>query len=203
MVRIKIEKMKIIGLTGGIGSGKSTVSAYLKSKGCRIINADALARQMTEKGSPALEMLRTTFGDKYFNEDGSLKRKELGAFVFAHPEQKKLLEGIVTKAVIDKSVAILEEWKKENYEGIVVLDAPLLFECGMQKYMDETWLVKADGETVIRRVMSRDGLSCDEIEGRIRAQMPLSEKEKLADRIIDNSRDLEYLYRQVDKLLFE
>lgn len=195
--------MKIIGLTGGIGSGKSTVSAYLKSKGCRIIDADALARQMTEKGSPALERLRTAFGDKYFNDDGSLKRKELGAFVFAHPAQKKLLEGIVTKAVINESVATLEEWKKENYEGIVVLDAPLLFECGMQKYMDETWLVKADSETVIHRVMSRDGLSCDEIEGRINAQMPLSKKEKLADRVIDNSRDLEYLHKQVDKLLFE
>lgn len=195
--------MKIIGLTGGIGSGKSTVSAYLKSKGCRIIDADALARQMTEKGSPALEKLRTAFGDKYFNDDGSLKRKELGAFVFAHPAQKKLLEGIVTKAVINESVATLEEWKKENYEGIVVLDAPLLFECGMQEYMDETWLVKADSETVIHRVMSRDGLSCDEIEGRINAQMPLSKKEKLADRVIDNSRDLEYLHKQVDKLLFE
>ncbi len=195
--------MKVIGLTGGIGSGKSTVSAYLKSKGCRIIDADALARQMTEKGSPALKTLKTTFGDKYFNEDGSLRRKALGVFVFAHPEGKKRLEGIVTKAVIDKSVAILEEWKKENYEGIAILDAPLLFECGMQKYMDETWLVKADGETVIRRVMNRDSLSCDEIEGRIHAQMPLSEKEKLADRIIDNSRDLEYLYGQVDKLLFE
>lgn len=195
--------MKIIGLTGGIGSGKSTVSAYLKSKGCRIIDADALARQMTEKGSPAIEKLRTAFGDKYFNDDGSLKRKELGAFVFAHPAQKKLLEEIVTKAVINESVATLEEWKKENYEGIAVLDAPLLFECGMQKYMDETWLVKTDGETVIRRVMSRDGLSCDEIEGRINAQMPLSEKEKLADRVIDNSRDLEYLHKQVDKLLFE
>lgn len=203
MVRIEIGKMKIIGLTGGIGSGKSTVSAYLKSKGCRIIDADALARQMTEKGSPVLETLRTAFGDKYFNEDGSLRRKELGAFVFAHPEQKKLLEGIVTRAVIDESIAILEEWKKENYDGIAVLDAPLLFECGMQKYMDETWLVKADCRTVIRRVMSRDGLSCDEIKGRIRAQMPLSEKEKLADRIIDNSGDLEYLYGQVDKLLFK
>ncbi len=195
--------MKIIGLTGGIGSGKSTVSAYLKSKGCRIIDADALARQMTEKGSPALEKLRTAFGDKYFNDDGSLKRKELGAFVFAHPAQKKLLEGIVTKAVINESVATLEEWKKENYEGIVVLDAPLLFECGMQEYMDETWLVKADSETVIHRVMSRDRLSCDEIEGRINAQMPLSKKEKLADRVIDNSRDLEYLHKQVDKLLFK
>lgn len=195
--------MKIIGLTGGIGSGKSTVSAYLKSKGCRIIDADALARQMTEKGSPAIEKLRTAFGDKYFNDDGSLKRKELGAFVFAHPAQKKLLEGIVTKAVIDESVTILEKWKKENYEGIAVLDAPLLFECGMQEYMDETWLVKADSETVIHRVMSRDGLSCDEIEGRINAQMPLFEKEKLADRLIDNSRDLEYLHKQVDKLLFK
>lgn len=193
--------MKIIGLTGGIGSGKSTVSAYLKNKGCRIIDADALARQMTEKGSPALETLRQTFGNKFFNDDGSLRRKELGAFVFAHSEQKKLLEGIITKAVIDKSIELLEKLKKENYEGIVVLDAPLLFENGMQAYMDETWLVKADRQTVIRRVMSRDGLNCDEIKNRMHAQMPFSEKEKLADRIIDNSQNLEYLYGQVDKLL--
>lgn len=191
--------MKIIGLTGGIGSGKSTVSAYLSKKGCVIIDADKISRRLTEKGSPYLETIREAFGDGYFDEEGNLERQKLGQYIFANPDKKKLLEGIVTDAVIEKVFERLNTLKNEEYSGIVILDAPLLFECGMQKYADENWLVTADLKTVIQRVKSRDGMSEKDIEGRIAGQMPLEEKKKLADHVIDNSRDLDYLYLQLDR----
>ena len=191
--------MKIIGLTGGIGSGKSTVSAYLSNKGCLIIDADKISRQLTEKGSPYLETIRDAFGGGYFDEEGKLERQKLGQYIFANPDKKKLLERIVTDAVIEKVFERLNTLKNEEYSGIVILDAPLLFECGMQKYADENWLVTADLDTVIQRVKNRDGMSKKDIEGRIAGQMPLEEKKKLADHVIDNSRDLDYLYLQLDR----
>ena len=191
--------MKIIGLTGGIGSGKSTASAYLRKKGCVIIDADKAARQLTEKGSPYLDILRETFGADFFFDDGELDRKKLGRYIFAHPEKKAILERIITDAVIERTLDKIEKLKENDFKGIVVLDAPLLFECGMQKYMDESWLVKADPDIVTERVKKRDGMTDEEIKGRIAGQMPLSEKEGIADRIIDNSKDLDDLYRQLDR----
>ena len=191
--------MKIIGLTGGIGSGKSTASDYLKKKGCLIIDAYKTARLLTEKGSPYLDILRETFGDDFFLDEGDLDRRKLGRYIFARPEKKAILERIITDAVIERTLDTIEELKQNGFEGIVVLDAPLLFECGMQKYMDESWLIKADTDIVTERVKMRDGMTDEEIKGRIAGQMPLSKKEAIADRIIDNSKDLNDLYRQLDR----
>ena len=191
--------MKIIGLTGGIGSGKSTASDYLKKKGCLIIDADKTARLLTDKGSPYLDILRETFGDDFFLDEGDLDRRKLGRYIFARPEKKAILERIITDAVIERTLDTIEELKQNGFEGIVVLDAPLLFECGMQKYMDESWLIKADTDIVTERVKMRDGMTDEEIKGRIAGQMPLSKKEAIADRIIDNSKDLNDLYRQLDR----
>lgn len=193
--------MKIIGLTGGIGSGKSTASDYLKKKDCLIIDADKTARLLTEKGSPYLAMLRETFGDDFFFDDGELNRKKLGRYIFARPEKKAVLERIVTDAVIERTLDTIEHLKQNGFEGIAVLDAPLLFECGMQKYMDESWLVKAEPDIVSERVKKRDDMTDEEIKGRIAGQMPLSEKEAIADRIIDNSGNLDDLYLQLDREL--
>lgn len=191
--------MKMIGLTGGIGSGKSTASAYLAQKGCVIIDADKISRKLTEKGSPYLKILRETFGEAFFSEDGELDRKKLGNYVFAKPEQKEKLEKIITDAVIKITLDRMEELKKQAFKGIAILDAPLLFECGMQKYTDENWLVTAEPEVVMERVKARDGLNDADIKSRIANQMPLAEKKALADRIIDNSKDLPHLYRQLDR----
>lgn len=191
--------MKIIGLTGGIGSGKSTVSAYLSKKGCLIIDADKISRQLTQKGSPALKTIKDSFGAEFFDEDGNLNRRKLGQCIFANAKKKNILERIVTDAVIDEMLDKLNALKNEGYRGIVILDAPLLFECGMQQYADENWLVTADLDTVIARVKNRDEMSEKDIEGRIAGQMPLEEKKQLADYVIDNSRDLDYLYLQLDK----
>ncbi len=195
--------MRIIGLTGGIGSGKSTVSEYLKRKGCVIVDADELSRKMTEKGSPALDKLRKGFGDEFFLEDGALDRRRMAALVFSDTQKKQLLESIITKAVVDESVERLNALRSSREKGIAVLDAPLLFEFNMQAYTDEVWVVRADEETVTARVKARDGMSREELLRRISNQLPSAERERLADKIIDNSSDLEHLYAQLDRLLSE
>lgn len=192
--------MKIIGLTGGIGTGKSTVSAYLAQKGCKIIDADLISHQMTEAGSPCLAEIKDAFGEDVFLRDGNLDRKKVGRLVFADAEKKKTLEQIITRRVIEKTLRILQACRARQ-ETLVVLDAPLLFECGMQRYTDETWLVVCRTETRLRRIAARDGLAEEDIQKRIANQMSTEQKEKLADYIIDNSRDLAWLYAQIDTLL--
>jgi len=192
--------MKIIGLTGGIGTGKSTVSAYLAQKGCKIIDADLISHQMTEAGSPCLAEIKDAFGEDVFLRDGNLDRKKVGRLVFADAEKKRTLEQIITRRVIEKTLRILQDCRARQ-ETLVVLDAPLLFECGMQRYTDETWLVVCRTETRLRRIAARDGLAEEDIQKRIANQMSTEQKEKLADYIIDNSRDLAWLYAQIDTLL--
>ena len=192
--------MKIIGLTGGIGTGKSTVSAYLAQKGCKIIDADLISHQMTEAGSPCLAEIKAAFGEDVFLRDGNLDRKKVGRLVFADATKKKTLEQIITRRVIEKTLQILQDCRAQQ-EDLVVLDAPLLFECGMQRYTDETWLVVCRTETRLRRFAARDGLAEEDIQKRIANQMSTEQKEKLADYIIDNSRDLAWLYAQIDTLL--
>ena len=192
--------MKIIGLTGGIGTGKSTVSAYLAQKGCKIIDADLISHQMTEAGSPCLAEIKDAFGEDVFLRDGNLDRKKVGRLVFADAEKKETLEQIITRRVIEKTLRILQDCRARQ-ETLVVLDAPLLFECGMQRYTDETWLVVCRTETRLRRIAARDGLAEEDIQKRIANQMSTEQKEKLADYIIDNSRDLAWLYAQIDTLL--
>lgn len=192
--------MKIIGLTGGIGTGKSTVSAYLAQKGCKIIDADLISHQMTEAGSPCLAEIKAAFGEDVFLRDGNLDRKKVGRLVFADATKKKTLEQIITRRVIEKTLRILQDCRAQQ-EALVVLDAPLLFECGMQRYTDETWLVVCRTETRLRRIAARDGLAEEDIQKRIANQMSTEQKEKLADYIIDNSRDLAWLYAQIDTLL--
>ena len=192
--------MKIIGLTGGIGTGKSTVSAYLAQKGCKIIDADLISHQMTEAGSPCLAEIKAAFGEDVFLRDGNLDRKKVGRLVFADATKKKTLEQIITRRVIEKTLRILQDCRVQQ-EALVVLDAPLLFECGMQRYTDETWLVVCRTETRLRRIAARDGLAEEDIQKRIANQMSTEQKEKLADYIIDNSRDLAWLYAQIDTLL--
>ena len=192
--------MKIIGLTGGIGTGKSTVSAYLAQKGCKIIDADLISHQMTEAGSPCLAEIKAAFGEDVFLRDGNLDRKKVGRLVFADATKKKTLEQIITRRVIEKTLRILQDCRAQQ-EDLVVLDAPLLFECGMQRYTDETWLGVCRTETRLRRIAARDGLAEEDIQKRIANQMSTEQKEKLADYIIDNSRDLAWLYAQIDTLL--
>ena len=194
--------MKIVGLTGGIGSGKSTVSNYLKHKGCLIIDADEISRAVTGPGGPALEPILLEFGVQVFNEDGTLNRKAMSDLVFSDEMKKRKLEDIVVTMVINEFHAQIAHLKAENFEGIVVFDAPLLFEFGLQQYVDESWFVTASIEIRVARVVKRDGITREEVMKRIENQMPSYDKERLADYTINNSLDTAWLFEQVDRLLY-
>ena len=193
--------MRVIGLTGGTGSGKSTVSAYLKKRGCCIIDADEIARQLTSPGGEALDPIREKFGVSVFYDDGTLDRKKLGNIVFKDEEKLKILEEITTKIVIRKITDKIHQMKESGYEGIVILDAPLLFEFGMEGLADENWLVICEQEQRVNRLMKRDGMERQSIFDRMANQLRDDEKIILADYIIDNSGTLEELYRQIDSLI--
>lgn len=190
--------MKIIGLTGGIGTGKSTVSSYLAQKGCYIIDADKISREMTMKGAPALDDILEVFGKSYFDEEGNLNRKKLGDLVFREPAEKVKLEKIITQRVIKQTHETIEYLAKSGFKGIVVVDAPLLFECGMEKIVDESWLVTAALEKRIERIIERDGLTKEQILARISNQMSQDMQEKLSNYIIDNSGSVDELKKEID-----
>lgn len=196
--------MKIIGLTGGIGTGKSTVSEYLVKMGYKVIDADAISHQVTEKGSPSLDLIREKFGNEFFLQDGSLDRKKMAQLVFNSKRHKDMLEGIVTEEVFSRIRKQLEELSRaETCPTTVFLDVPLLFETGADYMADETWLVTADLDTRIKRVMQRDGISREQVLERVSNQMSCEKKAELADFVIDNSKGKEELYRRVDVLIEE
>lgn len=193
--------MIVIGLTGGIGTGKSTVSDYLRKKGCIILDADEISRKMTEAGMPALLIIQNVFGDEVINTDGSLNRHKLGDIVFNDKDKLQKLQQIITTEVVDNINSKLSQLQSENCDNIVVIDAPLLFECGMENIADENWLVITDMSIRIKRVKERDNLSEEQIIARINNQMSQEDKEKISDYILDNSGSLQQLYEQIDEKL--
>ncbi|MDD6816111.1 MAG: dephospho-CoA kinase [Firmicutes bacterium] len=193
--------MRIIGLTGGIGSGKSTVSAYLREKKIPVVDADSISRQLTAPGSSLLPAVRILLGDKVFREDGKLNRQAVADIIFNDKELLKSYEELITNETARRCLEELRQLDEQKRWKAAVLDAPLLFECGMQQYMDENWLVQADPETRIARVTARDGISREAICDRMQRQMSEEKKASLADVIIENSGSLEELYRQIDRQL--
>ncbi|KYO64291.1 dephospho-CoA kinase [Thermovenabulum gondwanense] len=190
--------MKVIGLTGGIASGKSTVSGILREKGAYIIDADEISKALVEPGKPAYLEIVKHFGQEILNEDGSLRRKKLGRIVFADKEKLALLNKITHPKIIEEIKRRLEEAANRN-ENVVVIDAALLIELGLYKMVDEVWLVTIDEKTQLERLLKRDSfLEEKEAKDRIRAQMPQEEKVKYATRIINNSGDFSQLLKQVE-----
>jgi len=190
----------IIGLTGGIGTGKSTVSAMLKAKGIMVIDSDQIAREVVEPGSKALAQIVAHFGQEVLLPDGRLNRKALGVRVFGNEEERKRLMEITHPAIFAETEKRISEAKK-NGEALIVLDSPLLIETGRYKQTDLVVLVYADEETQLQRIMSRDNLTEEEARYRINAQMPIDEKRQFADIIIDNRGTIEELEVQVAQLL--
>ena len=179
----------LVGLTGGIATGKSTVSALLRALGCVVIDADQLAREVVEPGQPALEAIRREFGPEVIRPDGTLDRPRLGAIVFADGARRRRLEEITHPAIRRRFFDHLERLAAEGYRGIVVFDAPVMIESGSHRMMDRLVVVVADEETQIARLMARDGLSREEALRRVQSQMPVADKARLADYVIDNSGD--------------
>ena len=179
----------LVGLTGGIATGKSTVSEMFRRLGAVVIDADVLAREVVAPGEPALAQIATEFGADVLLPDGTLDRKKLGAIVFADPARRKRLEAITHPAIRDRFLARLAELEAEGFDGIVLWDAPVMIESGGYRAMDKLVVVATDEATQAARLRARDAVDAAEAERKIRSQMPVSEKAKLADYVIDNAGD--------------
>ena len=195
-----MRQVAIIGLTGGIGTGKSTASAYLKKKGFAVIDADAIARRIVEPGKPLVKILAESFGMHILRQDGSLERKALASIVFQDRKQKKRLDSLMHGAIIEIIDQQINEYQNGSHAGILI-DAPLLFETKLDQKCDRTWLITAETETRIARVCARDQMSREEVQERIKSQMEDAKKRKLADVIIDNSGSHQELVKKLDQVL--
>ena len=185
----------ILGLTGGIASGKSAVARELTRLGALVVSADGLAHQAMEKGTPGWEEVRDAFGHWVLGPGGEIDRARLGQIVFNDEKARRRLEGILHPRVIQRMEAITRD--KEGDNGLLVFEVPLLFEAGLEDMFDQVWVVAVDGETQAERLMARDGLTEAEAQARIEAQMPLAEKRQRADAVIDNSGGIEDTKEQV------
>ena len=190
--------MKVIGLTGGIASGKSTASAYLRELGAVIVDADAISRASTRRGGAAFKAVCAAFGD-ILGEDGEIDRRKLGGIVFADEDARRKLNSIVHPAVMAESRAQIENARASGAK-VCILDVPLLFETGMEKLCDETWLIYVPREEQVRRMAERDGLDAAAAVARIDSQMPLEEKLKRADVAIDSSGTIEQTREKLRRL---
>ena len=192
--------MRVIGLTGGIGTGKSTASEYLRKQGFSIIDADRISREIVEPGTLLLKELEKNFGSGIIKDDGTLDRKALAAIVFSDKEKKSRLDGLMHGHILDEIERKISESQSGEGRGIIV-DAPLLFETGLEKKCDQVWLITADETLRILRVCERDGMDPEEVRARIQNQRADEEKKERAHRIVDNSGSKEALLAQLAELI--
>ena len=195
--------MVIVGLTGGIGSGKSTVTGMFKDEGAYIIDFDILARIVVEPGKPAWEKIVNYFGPHVLSSDGSIDRSALGKVIFYEEKSRKALEGFVHPMILKERDTLVEEIRDKNPSAVVIIDFPLLFELGMNKDFDKTILVYVPRDVQIKRVMQRDELSMEDVEKRLHAQMPIDEKRNLSDYIINAERAFGDMREQVKKVMYK
>ncbi|HLQ97151.1 MAG TPA: dephospho-CoA kinase [Candidatus Dormibacteraeota bacterium] len=176
----------IIGLTGGISSGKSTVSTMFSTLHIPVIDADKVSREVVEPGKSAYHEIRRVFGQEIFKEDQTLNRKKLGAIIFADEEKRKQLNAIVHPAVRKEMLQQRDHYVEQG-EKCVVLDIPLLFEGNLTSMVDKTIVVAVGEDVQLQRLMARDQLTIMEAKQRIKSQMPIREKVDLADAVINNN----------------
>ena len=186
----------IIGLTGGIATGKSTAAKYLESKGAVVIDADQISHQLTEKGKKAWKLVVNEFGEEFLKENGELNRKKLAEIIFSDPRQRKKLESLLHPLIIyemkEKAYYYLEENKT------VIFMAPLLFEVGLNHFCDQNWVISSSRNEQLKRLKKRDNLNKKEALKRIKSQIPLKEKEEKADLVINNNGTIEELKEKLD-----
>jgi len=191
--------MKVIGLTGGIGSGKSTVSQLLAELGAVILDADEIGHEAFKPDTEIWRQVVAAFGRQILTPDGNIDRKKLGDIVFGNPESLSRLNQIMHPRMYDMVKAQLEEYRRQGV-GVVVLEAPLLLEAGWTSLVDEVWVTTAPEATVLKRLEERTGLSQAESLARLRSQLPSEERVKQADVIINTDCDLDELKAQVKEL---
>lgn len=191
-------KRQLIGLTGGIGSGKSTVSARLAELGAHVLDADAISRTLLDPGEACYGAVLHEFGDAILNADQTICRAALASLVFTDPDKRRMLESIVHPEVLKRLTEQAHRFAKEHPMTPVVMDIPLLFECGLERGLDETVLVYAADAVRMARVVARDQCTSEHARLRMAAQMPQEQKRMLADTIFDNSGTREQLYVQTD-----
>ena len=178
--------MVIVGLTGGVASGKSTVSHVFGEAGAHLIDVDQVARELLQPKTPSWRDVVQAFGTEILEKDGSIQRRKLRALVFSDPEVRKRLDGILHPRIKEEVRRRIEKIRQENPEAIVVIDAPLLVETGGHRETDEVVVVIATEAQQVERLKRRDGVSEEQARQILAAQMPVAEKAKVADFIIRN-----------------
>ena len=190
---------KIIGITGGISSGKSTVTNFLRQRGFQVVDADALVHQLQAPGGRLYNILVEHFGNQVILKNGQLNRPLLASLIFSNPEEQEWSKETQGQVILEELAALKNQLAQT--EAIFFMDIPLLFEQGYESWFDEVWLIYLDRETQIERLMNRDKLSLEAAESRLASQWSLDKKKKLATHIIDNSGSLDQLLSQIISLL--
>ncbi|HCZ8189993.1 TPA: dephospho-CoA kinase [Staphylococcus aureus] len=192
---------KVIGLTGGIASGKSTVSELLSVFGFKVVDADKAAREAVKKGSKGLAQVREVFGDEAIDENGEMNRRYMGDLVFNHPEKRLELNAIIHPIVRDIMEEEKQEYLKQGYN--VIMDIPLLFENELENTVDEVWVVYTSESIQMDRLMQRNNLSLEDAKARVYSQISIDKKSRMADHVIDNLGDKLELKQNLERLLVE
>ena len=201
-----MRRFLLVGLTGGIATGKSTVTGLLASPSVRVVDADALAREVVEPGTPAHARIVAEFGKGVLQPDGRLDRARLGEIVFPDPDRRKRLEAITHPAIRARFEQIMADLERQGFDGILIWDAALLVESGGHNKMDKVVVVTTDPATQLARLMARDGSTEEAARARTASQMPLAVKARVADYVIDNSgsrEETEARVREVYRALLE
>ena len=190
---------KIIGITGGIASGKSTVTNFLRQKGFEVVDADTLVHQLQKPGGRLYQILVEHFGEKILLENGELNRPLLASLIFSNPEEQEWSKETQGELIREELGFVRD--KLAQTEDLFFMDIPLLFEQEYASWFDETWLVYVSRDTQLDRLMKRDYLTIEDAQARLASQWPLEEKKRLASHILDNNGSREQLLSQVTSLL--
>lgn len=190
---------KIIGITGGIASGKSTVTNFLRQKGFQVVDADAVVHQLQKPGGRLYQLLVHHFGQEIILENGELNRPLLASLIFSNPEEQEWSKQTQGEIIREELAALRDQLAQT--EAIFFMDIPLLFEQDYSAWFDETWLVYVDRDVQVERFMKRDQLSKEVAESRLAAQWSLEKKKDLASHVLDNNGSRDQLVAQVVKLL--
>lgn len=192
---------KIIGITGGIASGKSTVTEFLRQKGFQVVDADAVVHQLQKPGGRLYQVLVEHFGEKILLENGELNRPLLASLIFSNPEEQEWSKRTQGEIIREELAALRNQFAQT--EALFFMDIPLLFEQDYASWFDETWLVYVNRDVQLERLMKRDQISKEAAESRLNSQWPLERKISLASHSLDNNGNQQQLIAQVVQLLEE